>query len=937
MAPDSAWATHIQAGDIQAKSDTTAARNPRRVFFKMILYMEAGIPATTANNPETIYFGDGTRLEVTRTSERLFPGFVSILQRTFLFEHTFNAPGTYDVSHAGENRFSSVVNITNPASQTFFISTRITIDPLLGLNRSAVLNAPAVDLAAVGQVFLHNPAASDADGDSLAFRLEFSQQARGPVSVVNSTAPINTPLPRPTDGYVYPNNPRFGGVQVPYSGPPTPTLNAPATYTIDARTGQLVWNSPGREGDYNAAFIVEEWRRNPDGSRKQVGYVLRDMLIRVKGTTNRRPTVFVPQDTCVVAGDLVVGKVSATDLDDNFIRLQAFGGMLPPATFRKIRSSNRPGSARGEFRWRTTCADVGSEPKLVLFKAEDSVSTSGPFVQLIDERAWRITVVGPPPRNVVAQRNGNNVILTWNQYACQLNPNVQLHIYRKEGPSNWSPGACETGIPASTGFVRIATVRGDLQSYLDTRNGQGMERGKTYCYRIYAEFPRPAGGASIASAETCVNFDGRPAALRNVTVDATSATAGQITVRWTRPVPPTGATFNTPSGYALYRATQAAATVFTRVDSTTNLNDTVFVDRNLNTATNRYLYRLVFFNATTPQGSTYSREIATPATSVRLIGTFDTTRTLTQPRIILRWTYNVPWNNSLRPVTIYRQTQGSSTFTVLATAPTDSASGGTYTDTDVVAGRTYCYYVSTDGRLALPRRTNLINLSQQLCVTPVPCTPVLRVQVTNCDSLNANLFNLGKVLPGTTRYTNTLRWQPGNQPNGCNATVAYYRILRQNAEGRFVAIDSVSGSITTYEDRNLETSAQCYRVQAVDAGGQRSGLSNAACNDNCPLFLLPNIFTPNDDRVNDYFTPKVASQVLSAKVQVFNRWGAKVYEGRANPTTLLLWDGGGAKGNEGIDKGARVADGMYYYLVDVEFADLNKTKKTFKGWVEVNR
>jgi len=59
LRPDTAWASHIRAGDIQAKIDTTANPNPRRVFFKMILYTTEGT-GVVDQPAATIFFGDGT-------------------------------------------------------------------------------------------------------------------------------------------------------------------------------------------------------------------------------------------------------------------------------------------------------------------------------------------------------------------------------------------------------------------------------------------------------------------------------------------------------------------------------------------------------------------------------------------------------------------------------------------------------------------------------------------------------------------------------------------------------------------------------------------------------------------------------------------------------------------------------------------------------------
>ncbi|MFC7669691.1 hypothetical protein ACFQT0_21720 [Hymenobacter humi] len=59
--PQAARASHIRAGDIQARVDTTVGPgfNPRRVFFKMVLYVVEG-PNVVDEDKVTIFFGDGT-------------------------------------------------------------------------------------------------------------------------------------------------------------------------------------------------------------------------------------------------------------------------------------------------------------------------------------------------------------------------------------------------------------------------------------------------------------------------------------------------------------------------------------------------------------------------------------------------------------------------------------------------------------------------------------------------------------------------------------------------------------------------------------------------------------------------------------------------------------------------------------------------------------
>ncbi|MBC6607391.1 gliding motility-associated C-terminal domain-containing protein [Hymenobacter sp. BT188] len=927
-----AEASHIRAGDIQAKSDTTlpvSARNPRRIFFKMVLFTD-NETSKVDEDKVAIFFGDGSCTgvrEIPRTTLRqVIPG---TQINVYYFEHTYNAPGSYLVSYIGELRNGGVRNMSDSNTQTFYISTRVTIAPELNINRSPVLNAPAYDKAGVNQVWLHNPAAFDADGDSLVFELRPSQQvANGVEGSIN----IDNCRPKPvvTTNYIFPNLTEPRGVQVPY-------LNFPgggeSIFTQDRRTGQIVWNAPNRVGIYNFAFAVLEYRRSGTGPARLIGEVIRDMQILVEPTNNLRPIINIPQDLCVIAGTPITQTVTATDPNNDKVTLSAFGGVFPPATF--VQNSTGPPQASGTFRWTPQCTDVASDPYTVVFKADDQPPSG---TVLIDEKAWRITVVGPPPQNLGVRGEGNSAILTWDRYTCSNASRIL--IYRKEGPSNFTPGPCETGIPASSGFVQVGSVPVGTDIFRDDRGGLGLERGKNYCYRIYAEFPRPKGGASIASAEVCLNLQGRSAVLTNVTVDRTDATNGAITVRWTKPFSQSG--FIPPVGYRLLRSVGTAAP--TVVFTTNNLDELSFVDTGINTLANTFTYRLEFFsNAVTGPGSAVLTETST-ASSVRLEGTADVSNPSLN-RITLNWTYTVPWNNALRPTTIYRRdaTPGSP-FVQVGTA-TGTATGGTFVDqgTTVVPlrkGQVYCYYVETNGTYSNPDIPDpLLNKSQEKCIAlnAVPCPPVLTLVQTNCDSLAA----LPNFPAPNQVYSNKLRWTLGNTPVDCSREIAYYRILyRETPEGPLVAIDSVTQQ--SYVDRldrdrpnrpGKATFAGCYAIQAVDAVGNRSALSNIECKDNCLFFVLPNIFTPNADQRNDTFRPKVASPIRRTRFQAFNRWGVKVYESDQKP--LIEWEGT-SNATEGKG-GVKLTEGVYYYIAEVEFADFNSTKRTYKGWVEITR
>ncbi|SHJ02843.1 gliding motility-associated C-terminal domain-containing protein [Hymenobacter daecheongensis DSM 21074] len=925
-----AWATHIRAGDIQATSDPN---DPRRFTFKLVLYTDVNSPADT---PEAdIFFGDGTYAKVPRRDKTLLTGAASdSYLNTYFFEHTYNAPKPlYVVSFIGENRKTDLVNIPNARDQTFYIYTSVTVDPAIAFNQSPILNNPALNKASRQQVFVHNPGASDADGDSLAYELRPSQQANLQEAIRNG----NNPNPTNCTGFVYPHL-AAGGAQVAYNGPPVGVPGAPPIFVQDGR-GTIVWNSPEALGDYNVAFVVREYRRT--GTRMRlIGEVVRDMQITVRNANNLRPILTVPKDICVVAGTSITKSITATDPNNDPITLTAFGGILPPATFTITPFSppRNPPVTRGIFRWTPTCANIAAQPYQVVFKATDVPPSSG-ATPLADELSWRIRVVGPAPQNVRATQVGTTAVLNWDAYACQ-NPGARLHIYRKEGCTITPVDTCQTGIVAGSGFVKIIDLPVGTRTFTDDRNGLGLERGKTYSYRLYVEFALPTGGASLASREACLTLDGKPALFTNVTVDRTSPTNGQLTVRWTKPVAGASATFNSPR-YDLFRSSVRPNPVFRKITATPLAYlDTTFIDQGRNTQDSAYVYRLDFLSNSLPTpGSPVTTEVTGPASSVRLEAVPDPA-TLS---ISLSWTHNVPWDNSTRPVIIYRR-DGTGSFVQIATAAT-TRTGGTYVDRGTTAaplriGGNYCYYIRTDGTYGSPDQ-HLINLSQERCVrlVAVPCTPVLSLKQVNCDSLQTRLFDL-ETTPTNVTYSNFLSWTLGSLPANCSRGIRNYNLYyspNANPEASLAdyrLLATVNGQRYTHNipDQTIGA-AGCYYVVAVDSAGTASAPSNIACKDNCQLFLMPNIFTPNADGKNDKLRPKIYSPIRSTKFQVFNRWGVKIYESSADP--LINWDGGGPTGES--SKGPKVTEGVYYYLAEVEFADLAGTKRTYKGWVEITR
>ena len=234
-----------------------------------------------------------------------------------------------------------------------------------------------------------------------------------------------------------------------------------------------------------------------------------------------------------------------------------------------------------------------------------------------------------------------------------------------------------------------------------------------------------------------------------------------------------------------------------------------------------------------------------------------------------------------------------------------------YVDTGLTNGTSYCYYVTSFGRfanVALP--DSLINDSQIACGMPTdtvpPCPPLLSV-LSSCD-----------------QFTNTLSWI---QPTECAADLLKWKIYyRPTLLAPYALIDSVPANAPErFEHLNLQASvAGCYVITAIDSSLNESEKSNEICVDNCNLYELPNVFTPNGDNVNDRFAPLTGWRfVESIDLIVMNRWGQEVFR-TFDPQ--INWDGKNALGQD-------LEEGTYYYRIKINFRTLEGIKPVDRSGV----
>jgi gliding motility-associated-like protein len=863
MGTVSLMATHNRAGEITYKQISA-----NTIEMTITTYTKNSSVAADRDSLE-VFWGDGTQQYVKRDPfrTRLEPNDTKV--NFYITTHTYPGAATYTVSFTDPNRIGNILNVNFPNSIDipFFLSTTFTLldQQFQGFNSSAILLQPPIDIGCVHKVFVHNPNAYDADGDSLAFSIGVPLQA------------VNTPVPF----YRLPDE----------IGDPVDN-----ELTINPITGELRWLYPKLQGEYNIAIVIKEYRKGV-----LINTILRDMQVLIRNCDNEPPIIESIEEICVIAGQTIEIPILVSDPDaDQKVKLSATGGpfIIPnPAVLQgPPYFTNPPFNAK--IIWQTDCSHITKEYYKIVLRAADNFYLDSTGLATL--KTIRIKVIGPPPENLKAQSITEGVRLTWTKpYACEdvINPKFQgFSIWRKQSSTVWTVDTCAPGLSNSP-YTRIVfnttSMANGQYEYVDTK----VENGVNYCYRIQAEFAKLTAANNpfnrvegLPSREACIISSRDLPLLTKVSVESTDNSSGRINIAWTKPLPDQLDTISNPGPYTyeIYRADDSG--LFQKIQTVVSpflgsSIDTTYTDIGLNTLEEQYTYTVKLYS----RGQLYGE--SPPASSV-FLELYPTDR-----KNVLNWSSKTPWANTLYD--IYRKNSLGS-FELIG-----SSNLPIYEDKNLINGINYCYYIQTKGSYNVQNIIDpIINLSQESCATPIdnvpPCSPDLLVS-NICDKLTG--------IPSIDDLVNTLEWTAVDKlcPEVGQDVESYNIYFTSTVGGTTTKIAEIKATTRPFYLHTPEMGLQgCYTVTSVDLLGNESSPSQEICVENCPFYSLPNTFTPNGDGSNDQFTPKVNIFVNRIDLKIYNEHGNLVFQ-TTNPE--INWDGN--------LKGRPLADGTYSYICRV--------------------
>ncbi|WP_417444841.1 gliding motility-associated C-terminal domain-containing protein, partial [Joostella sp.] len=196
---------------------------------------------------------------------------------------------------------------------------------------------------------------------------------------------------------------------------------------------------------------------------------------------------------------------------------------------------------------------------------------------------------------------------------------------------------------------------------------------------------------------------------------------------------------------------------------------------------------------------------------------------------------------------------------------------------------------------------------------------VFTVTVTNLGTIEATNIEVSDKLPSGYRFVGATS-DVGSNYNEITGILS----INSLAPGESVTL-LMRVAVLNINDYMNTARLEFLDQEDLDDTNNEASAGSGVVLSNC--FEIFNEMTPNNDGKNDYFKIQCIENYPGNTVDIYNRWGIKVYSAKDYQNN---WDGT-SDGRATIDKGAKLPTGTYYYVID-----LNEGDKPLVGWLYIN-
>ncbi len=205
---------------------------------------------------------------------------------------------------------------------------------------------------------------------------------------------------------------------------------------------------------------------------------------------------------------------------------------------------------------------------------------------------------------------------------------------------------------------------------------------------------------------------------------------------------------------------------------------------------------------------------------------------------------------------------------------------------------------------------------------------------------NSIQYTVGEAIIITTQSSNHILTQGFNQPKTLmdnNPLDVYYSVTPANCFGIYngaIVIDSIVGCSGNYTItfNGVDTSATQFDsltvttykiiISSDDGCTWEEEILIPSTGLDCELEFF-NAFSPNDDLMNDSWIIDHAEAYPDNNVQIFDRWGNKIWSIEGYNNSDRVWEG---KNKSGVE----MPNGTYFYI-------FQSGEAVYKGYVEITK